>query len=1135
MMRRCLGAVWRYALIPVMLIVPLATGAADEVRVQSMERGQFGRIVMTWGLPVGFSAKIVDRRLVARFDRPFVGQLQPAVQRLGKYLTGARQTEDGHHAEFSLRDDYRLVAYARGKQIVFDLLPKARSAGGPVFSPIDRVRSSERAPPFLKVRVGRHNTYTRLVFDWPKVVPYQVDQSSQTVSVRFQAPARIDLAGLRRQLPSSVSLPSAGVDAGALVMSFRAGKGLVVNHFRIGARVVVDFKSGGNAQAAADKPKKPAAAQKKIATRSTPPRSQKPTRGADEPPPPATAPVSKVGSAPLPEKAPEPTAKAAPPPASDARAATGGPDKGKVSAKATGKTVSLTFDWPETVGAAVFERAPFIWIVFDRRAQINLAPLRQAARSMVSSVEQLPVSEGTVLRVRPLPGVSPQVYREANNWAVTFRRWPITAQIPIRIQVRPEAVEGAEMVLPITEFGRIFTVSDPGVGDRLMVATTRAPGQGVNGRRRYAEFDILPSAQGVAVAPRSETVSLKNVGSRGVAVIGERGLHVSAVALRDDGKGFLGPRIFNFGNWSGGDVDTVTAAQVALRAVVEVPKKRRDDARLDLARFYFARGLATEAFGVLRRIEAANPVLSSQPEFRALIGATQVYMGRYPDARKDLLDPRLDKFQEIALWRGSMFLQAGELDKAAAQFRTGDPVLADYPEPIRTRLALERVEAGLAGLDVSSATVWLERLDKAAGSMLRKDTARLRYNQGVLARKSRDLDRAVAIWDDVKRSKDRWNAARAEFALIDLGLQQETVSAGEAAKRLERLRYQWRGDRLELAVLKKLGEIYLGKCDYRNGLSTLRTAVTYFPTGGPVKAIAQSMTDAFKSLHLEGGADKLPALKALALYDDFRELTPAGPEGDRMIQRLADRLVSVDLLDRAADLLAHQVRYRLKGEEKARVGAKLAVIYLLDRNPKGALSALRNSFQPNLPQDVEDDRRRIRAKATLELERYEEAIALLAGDVSTEADLLRADIYWNTQNYSEAAKVLQRLSGDPLSEGGYDQEQARFILSWAVALRLKRDEAGVKLLRELYGPGMAKSDLADTFAFIASPSGDDSKNIESITRKMAEADHFESFLKNYRARLIQPPIATGGPGKSGRSGTRPSEAKLPPAPPPPQS
>jgi tetratricopeptide (TPR) repeat protein len=360
---------------------------------------------------------------------------------------------------------------------------------------------------------------------------------------------------------------------------------------------------------------------------------------------------------------------------------------------------------------------------------------------------------------------------------------------------------------------------------------------------------------------------------------------------------------------------------------------------------------------------------------------------------------------------------------------------------------------------------------------------------------------------------DKWAAARAEFSLVELGLQQETVTPDEAIERLDRLRFQWRGDELELDVLDRLGKLYLAKNDYRKGLNTLRTAVTYFPEKEKVKGIAQTMTESFRKLHLAGEADQLPPLKALALYDDFRELTPAGPEGDLMIQRLAERLVAVDLLDRAAGLLSHQVRYRLKGEERAKVGAKLALVLLLDRNPKGALSALRNSFQPNLPYEIEDDRRRIRAKATMDLGRHEEAIALLAGDVSREADLLRANIYWSTKDYAEAAKVLQRLSGDPMEEGAYPEDQARYVLSWAVALRLKRDEAGVKMLRDLYGPGMAKSKLAEAFAYISSESPDNAKNIEEMSKRIAETDKFDGFLKNYRERLMAPLAVAPKDGK----------------------
>jgi len=354
-------------------------------------------------------------------------------------------------------------------------------------------------------------------------------------------------------------------------------------------------------------------------------------------------------------------------------------------------------------------------------------------------------------------------------------------------------------------------------------------------------------------------------------------------------------------------------------------------------------------------------------------------------------------------------------------------------------------------------------------------------------------------------------------------------------------------------LLRQLGELYLAKNDYRKGLSTLRTAGTYYPDGDQVKQIAKLMSDSFRKLHLEGVADSLPPLKALALYDDFRELTPAGPEGDLMIQRLADRLVSVDLLDRAAGLLSHQVRYRLKGEERARVGAKLALVMLLDQNPQGALSALRNSFEPNLPFDLEDDRRRIRAKATMELGRFEDAIALLAGDVSRDADLLRANIYWTTKDYAEAAKVLQRLAGDPMEEGAYPDDQARYILSWAVALRLKRDEAGVKMLRDLYGAGMAKSKLADAFAYISSPVEENAHGIEEMSKRIAETDKFDAFLKNYRDRLIAVPVAkkdgegakpdasttAGKPVLTPAAGTNPPAAQpkagaIPPPPPPPQ-
>ncbi len=64
--------------------------------------------------------------------------------------------------------------------------------------------------------------------------------------------------------------------------------------------------------------------------------------------------------------------------------------------------------------------------------------------------------------------------------------------------------------------------------------------------------------------------------------------------------------------------------------------------------------------------------------------------------------------------------------------------------------------------------------------------------------------------------------------------------------------------------------------------------------------IQQEAAKSFDTLFLAGKGDALPAIDALGLFYDFRELTPIGSaRGDEMIRKLAERLVSVDLLDRA--------------------------------------------------------------------------------------------------------------------------------------------------------------------------------------------------------------------------------------------
>ena len=67
---------------------------------------------------------------------------------------------------------------------------------------------------------------------------------------------------------------------------------------------------------------------------------------------------------------------------------------------------------------------------------------------------------------------------------------------------------------------------------------------------------------------------------------------------------------------------------------------------------------------------------------------------------------------------------------------------------------------------------------------------------------------------------------------------------------------------------------------------------------------------------------------------------PIGAEGDLMVRKLVRRLVDVDLLDQAAQLLKYQAENRLDGVPKAQVSTDLAVIYLMDRKPEQAIAKI---------------------------------------------------------------------------------------------------------------------------------------------------------------------------------------------------
>jgi len=268
------------------------------------------------------------------------------------------------------------------------------------------------------------------------------------------------------------------------------------------------------------------------------------------------------------------------------------------------------------------------------------------------------------------------------------------------------------------------------------------------------------------------------------------------------------------------------------------------------------------------------------------------------------------------------------------------------------------------------------------------------------------------------------------------------------------------------------------------------------------------MSDTFKKLYFDGAADTMTPVAAIGLYDEFRDLTPAGPSGDEMIKKLADRLVKVDLLDRAAALLKYQVTYRLKALDKARVGSQLALLDLLDKRPSEALDALKLSEADGLPPELVEQRRHLEARALADIDRGAEAIALLKDDKSPEGGQLRAEIYSRMKDWTNAADAFSQLVPEPERGTKLAESQAQIMVSWATALTLAKDDRGLATLRRVYGPAMAGTSFEAAFNLLTSAPDKQLTDFPGLAEKIKQAQDFRTFIAAYKDKVAASGISS---------------------------
>lgn len=228
----------RIAMLVLVALPALPAQAAEEVRARGWSNETYGRIIFDWPKRVKYSAQIDGATLNVTFDRAMETDLGRVLKYLGGYVSGAQLSEDGKTATFELAGLFDLDTFTSGNSVVVDLRRTQASSQPP--------RDTRMAP--LRVRVGHHPGFTRLVFDWLDPVDYSVSREGAHVRVRFEHTATIDIAALDAALPKpDFETPSSRMDGRELVLDLTVPAQSYVRHFRDDAKIVLDvLQEGGD-------------------------------------------------------------------------------------------------------------------------------------------------------------------------------------------------------------------------------------------------------------------------------------------------------------------------------------------------------------------------------------------------------------------------------------------------------------------------------------------------------------------------------------------------------------------------------------------------------------------------------------------------------------------------------------------------------------------------------------------------------------------------------------------------------------------------------------------------------------------------------------------------------------------------
>lgn len=1127
---------WLVSLLYALMLMPTAAWA--KASISTSQTASFSRVSFAWPAPTQMQMQANGNTVTLRFAQPIGADAGAIASRLRPYVKGVTRNPDGRSLTLSLAAPYRVRQFVSGNTTGIDILTQTTK---PAIPPLASPKPDTPIP----------------VAPMPKIAP-PAPRTAPTPKVSEPPkPSEAPTAPAQPALVKPEANPVAPTPIKPLV---------AVANPMLTAKEPETEKAP--APAAAPEPIAPDPILTTKPTATTPKAQEQPLVAPSVTAAAAMLTTKTEETAPSsPKEEVSPPAEVAPPPQAAAQQSSEKADAFAVRIQKEVETTRFIFPFTERTALAVFRDNQEIWAVFDREFPISLAQFREALPKGITDVSAFQAKGYRALRFTAAPEVALAAIRNEKSFVWELRSAPATPEPELNSEWEIiSEPQGKAMLLKIFDTAEPLRFVNPRTDMHMIVVPAYEAERGMRTALRTSAFSIPASQQGIAIIAQDDSVRATKTRA-GLRLRSTAGLPISEklpllpgqqmqARVSEAAKKLV---LANNKFFLPGDELREVRARLMLQ-LAGASDAERPAILKNLAGMYLSQGYGPEAQSILNELLSIAPHYYAKEKLAIMHTAAAFLAGRLGDAGALIQHSSLADNEEARMWREAIGLfvplkpvpkapeklaeEMATYETALAAAKTAQPaadqgatvtpaapvkpsaftyetftvfnflayqktILQYYAPRLRQKLAIIAADAYIQAGQYDAAMASFDTLD--ADGILTPIMPYAEYLFGKVAAEKGKPKHAMKLWKRLTKGSDAYIRARAGYSMAMLDYSTGNASLVDTITRLNALRVEWRGDGLERELLNELATLYIENAQYDEALRVWKELLNAFPADPESLKISTEMAQLFLDLYQHGKEKEMEPLKSLALFYEFRDLTPVGEAGDTIIQNLADRLAGVDLLARAIELLDHQIKFRVTGEDRARVGARLALLYLMNQQPEKALETLEGTNYGNLKEALRLKRLQLTAQTLAAMDRTTEALEVLTQDQSDEAQMLRLGMVWelrdwpNVINQAENMLAMREDLTKPLSPREQD-----ILMKLALAYNFERDGEQLRYLRDYYLALIPEdSTIRGAFDYLTNDTNPlDAEDVKLLTEQI---DRTENFLKGLSAKVSEGKLSEAVP------------------------